>query len=383
MTKILIFENSSGMAHYTYKVCNGLAQFGENNSIFYMTDSDFLYKQYLSSKIKLVDTLLTFSPSVTNKLLWIINRVYVVLRNILARNKFINNNKIEVLNIQFTTPIIEQFFIKMLCKKVKVVLTVHDVVPPVKSFYWSMKSLKKIYDNCHLLVVHTEENKKQLQDLFNIPDEKIQIIHHGVDVEYHKKSKNECSKILGIPNDGITSFLFFGGIRAQKGLDDLIRAVNEIDVPCRLIIAGSMPYGESFDKYERLIKDQNKFVKHIGFIEEEKLDYYFQYVDAVVNPYKYFYSQSGVFMECIKYRKPIIASNVSSFKRFIDHYGIGIVVEPNDVNSLKNGLYKFINLPRTEIDRMILNLDIAAKDNSWESAARLYYNSFSKVYGNA
>ena len=88
-------------------------------------------------------------------------------------------------------------------------------------------------------------------------------------------------------------------------------------------------------------------------------------------------------MECIKYRKPIIASNVSSFKRFIDYYGIGIVVEPNDVNSLKNGLYKFINLPRTEIDRMILNLDIAAKDNSWESAARLYYNSFSKVYGNA
>ena len=48
---------------------------------------------------------------------------------------------------------------------------------------------------------------------------------------------------------------FYGGIREQKGLDDLIRALNGLH--CRLVIAGAMPHGESFEKYDTLIRQMD------------------------------------------------------------------------------------------------------------------------------
>lgn len=376
MANILIFENSSGMAHYTYKICNGLAGENRNDNLYYLTGSDFIYNKDLNQKVHLIKKLKCFDSSLPKGVFWIINRIFVVLQNLFLRHRIINKYNIDVLNIQFTVPVFDRLFIKLLKKRVKIVLTVHDVIPPVKSFYWSNKSLKSIYDSCHLLIVHSNENKKQLEEMFSIPSWKIKVIHHGVDTTFNRLDRDLCLKKLNIPNDDCRNMLFFGGIREQKGLDVLIRAINNIQTECRLIIAGAMPYGESFDKYEKLIEKQNRFIKRIEFIAPEDLDYYFGAADVVVNPYKYFYSQSGVFMESLKYRKPLIATDVSSFKSFINKYNIGFVVEPDDVNSLQEGIEKFLECTSDELQKFESRLEQAAFDNSWEQAAKLYHTVF-------
>lgn len=374
--KILLYENSSGFAQYTYKLCNALAIQYPEYEIHYLTDYKNIYLSDIVDTV-IVKPILKVPSSVKGKRIkWAINRLYVAVSNILIRNRYTKENNIDIVSIQSTLSTVDQFFIRSFCKKNVVVLTVHDVIPPIKSLYWSRRSLKKLYDTCKLLIVHSKNNEAQLIEQFNIERNKITVIHHGTDVSYKRISKQDCLEYLGIPNDGTPIVLFFGMIREQKGLDDFIRAMNDIEIPCRAIIAGAMPNGEHFTKYEELIKDKSKFNCFIKFIDEEDVDYLYQASDAVIFPYKYFSSQSGVFMQAIKYRKPIIATNVSSFKQYIDDYSIGVVSEPNDPDALKENIKHIVTLTDNEKEIITENFEKAAYDNSWGKAAMMYMHSF-------
>lgn len=373
--EILIYENSSGFANYSYKICNELSIMTQKK-ISYMTDKINIYLDDIDNGVNVMPILKNPSNIKTKRFFWFVNRVYVGICNIFIRNSYIKKNKVDVLNIQSTLSIFEQFFIKKIVKKVKVILTVHDVIPPIRSFYWSKKSLKKLYKAVSLLIVHSEENRKQLIEQFGIEESKIKIIHHGTDTEYNRIDKDECLDYFNINKDNSKLFLFFGLIREQKGLDVLITSIEKLKEPCRILIAGSMPNGESFEKYERLITKPERYVKMIKFIEEEEIDYLFQAVDAVVFPYKYFYSQSGVFMQCIKYRKPIIATDVSSFRQYIEKYEIGLIAKPNDYISLKQVLEQFILMSEEEVTRIEKNIEQASYENSWKKAAELYIKCF-------
>lgn len=369
--EILVYENSSGFANYSYKICNELANQSEQK-ITYITDDSNIYLEEINENVNKKPILKVPAKIKSKRILWITNRIYVGIYNIVQRNRYIKKNKVDILNIQSTLSVLEQFFIGGIIKKTKVILTVHDVIPPVRSFYWTKKSLKKLYKKVPLLIVHSEDNKRQLIEQFQIQENKIKVIHHGTDTKYTRINKDECYKNIGIKREESKLFLFFGQIREQKGLDTLISAVEKTKKTCRLLIAGAMPNGENFSKYQKLISKTERFVQMIQFIDESDVDYIFQAVDAVVFPYKYFYSQSGVFMQCIKYRKPIIATDVGSFKQYIEHYGIGIVAEPDNIESLAEALDKFALMSVDEIKSMENNLEVAAYENSWEKAAELY-----------
>ncbi|MBD9172079.1 MAG: glycosyltransferase, partial [Clostridiales bacterium] len=137
---------------------------------------------------------------------------------------------------------------------------------------------------------------------------------------------------MGIDNDKKV-LLFYGGIRESKGLDILLNALKGL--PVKLIIAGAMPYGEQFDKYQHII-NSNKIdtLQIIQFTEDSFRDVLFQVSDFLVLPYKEFYSQSGVFMQAIQYHLPIIATDVSSFKYYVEHYDIGYICAPNNIDNL-------------------------------------------------
>ena len=376
MANILVYENSSGFASYSYKLCNALVEIDKDNKYFYLTDSANIYLNEIDERVTVKADLLVPSNIKSKGLLWMINRLYVGISNILKRNNYIRKMEIEYLNIQSTLSVLDQFFLIFIPKRVKIITTAHDVIPPVKSFYWTRRSLKKLYFSSDLVIVHSLSNKKQLMEQFNYDEKKIVVIHHGVDTKYKKFSRDVCCSELNIPNDNIPFLLFFGMIREQKGLDILIKAINKVNSPCKLIIAGAMPHGESFQKYKTLMEDERKFICQIGFIEENKLDYLFQMANVVVFPYKYFLSQSGVFMECLKYGKPVIATDVSSFRQYIEEYKMGLVAIPNDVDDLASKIENYLSLSDEEKKLFRNNLEKAAMDNSWEKAAELYLKVF-------
>lgn len=374
--KILIYENTSGFSSYTHKLCNALYHYSNSDEIVYVTSTDNDYIKNVDSNIRIVNILKTYSTKEKNSIQWMFNRIWVSLQNILIRNKIVRQEKPDVISIQCTIPVIDRYLFGKMKKYAKVVYTVHDVIPPIKSFYWSISSLKSIYHQADHLVVHTNGNQEDLIREFGIDISKISVIHHGTDINYRKLDKTICRKEIGIL-DNKPTVLFYGLIRPQKGLDILIEALKGLDA--NLVIAGAMPTGENFEKYEKCIKDAGiKSYNFIEFVSEEFTEKLYQGCDWVVLPYRYFYSQSGVFMQSIQYRKPVIATDVSSFQEYLEKYQFGLLCKSNDVSDLHEKMKYAFSHPDLQ-EKFSVNAEQAAIQNSWDKSADLHNQLFKKI----
>lgn len=126
--------------------------------------------------------------------------------------------------------------------------------------------------------------------------------------------------------------LFFGLVRAYKGLDLLIDAFADERLrkyPVKLIVAGEFyddpkPYLEQIEKHclQDLIIIENQY------INDDEVKYYFNAADIVVQPYKSA-TQSGVTQVAYHFEKPILVTNVGGLGEIIPNGKVGYVVEPN------------------------------------------------------
>lgn len=367
--KIVVSEYSSGFADYSHVLCNELAKDRGIDELIYLTDENNFYMGQLDQRIKAIMLFRGFASDAQHRkgsVLWLWNRFCVALLNCMRRNRFIKKERPDAVLIQATLARFDCHFLQAIRKTTKVVLVVHDVLVPTESMSWSKKALKKMYRNADILTVHSMTNKEQLINFFGIDEKKITVIPHGVKSTYNKRDRTECRNKINIKGDKKV-LLFYGGIRQSKGLDILIKALRGIE--CTLVIAGKPPYGETFDEYKKLIIDNRiDTIEHIEFTEDDFRDVLFQASDYLVLPYREFYSQSGVFMQAIQYRLPIIATDVSSFGEYIMKYDIGFIARPNDVDSL----HRTIQVALAENKDYEENMQRAVAENCWEVAAGLY-----------
>ena len=367
--KIILSEYSSGFSDYSYLLCNELACDSEITNLVYLSDENNPYMGQINDRVCKIKLFSAFKADKAHKkgsIRWALNRYITSVRNCKRRNRFVLQEKPDSLLIQATLSKFDSKYLKALKGKTKIILTVHDVIVPTSSKSWDIKSLKKMYDIADVLVVHSKTNAEQLHDMFYIPFEKIKVIPHGIKSEYRKLDKQYCREKLNI-HDNKRILLFYGNIRESKGLDILIQALKGVN--CRLIIAGSPFYGETFDAYRKLI-EENKIctTEFIEFTDDAFRDILFQASDFLVLPYKEFYSQSGVFMQGIQYHLPIIATDVSSFREYIEHYGIGFIANANDSQNLHDVIVAALK----NTEDYEANMCVAVKENSWETVGAKY-----------
>ncbi len=370
--KVWLYEGSEGFTSYSAPLCAALAQY-LNMDVHLITVRD---NPMLSSDIQTFQILYSYDSQIENKntAKWMFNRVWISLINILKRNHLIRKHKPDLLSIQFTIPVIDQYFLPRLKRYCKLIYTVHDVIPPNKSRFWTMKSLNRLYHAVERIIVHSETNKKQLINQFGVASDKIDVIHHGLETEYEQLDRSSCRYAIGVDDD-TPVILFYGSIREQKGLDDLIRALSGLH--CRLVIAGAMPHGESFEQYDALIQQTDISVhKIIDYVSDEQTNSLFQAADIVALPYKYFYSQSGVFMQAIQYGKFILATDVSSFGEYIRKWKLGCLCEPENIESIRSAVVELCQWIRAGVVNEFA--DAARDENSWERSAELHIRVFER-----
>lgn len=144
--------------------------------------------------------------------------------------------------------------------------------------------------------------------------------------------------------------LFFGFIRAYKGLDLLLDAfadpwLKQNDV--KLIVAGEF-YGDSapyLSKIEQLgIAD--KVVLCTDFIPDGEVNRYFSAADIVAQPYKTA-TQSGVTQIAFHFEKAMLVTNVGGLAEIVPDGKIGYVVEP-DKKPIADALRNFFEKNKRE-----------------------------------
>ncbi len=150
-----------------------------------------------------------------------------------------------------------------------------------------------------------------------------------------KVGREEALAALGLDSE-TRYLLFFGFIRAYKGLDLLIKAFADKRLRNRklkLLIAGE--FYENDVPYRQLIKLydlENEVIIHDHFIRDSEVADYFGVADLVVQPYKTA-TQSGVTQIAFHYEKPMLVTDVGGLREIIADRKCGYVVppEPGDI----------------------------------------------------
>jgi len=178
-----------------------------------------------------------------------------------------------------------------------------------------------------------------------------------------------------------TVFLFFGMLRKDKGIELLFKAVAGLEGKWQLVIAGP-----SYDRTESDLREQiswfgiaDKVFLDVRYIPEAEVQPYFAAADALVLPYygrNYRGNYGPMFLGC-GYGKPLIVSDVGEMGYLVRRCNLGYAVAPDDVVALREGLQRFIDLPREAREKMSANSGRLGEECSFSNMAKLLSSTYS------
>ena len=167
--------------------------------------------------------------------------------------------------------------------------------------------------------------------------------HYGILLD-----RNEALQKIGLDHN-CKYVLFFGLVRAYKGLDLLIDAFADEKLRnsnIKLIVAGEFYQDENI--YRKQISDlgiEDKIIIHNEFIPDDKVNLYFSAADIVAQTYKST-TQSGVTQIAFHFEKPMLVTNVGGLGEIVINGKSGYVVEPK-ANEIADALSDFFDKERS------------------------------------
>ena len=247
---------------------------------------------------------------------------------------------------------------------------VHD---PVRDFvvgprWWHRWSIAAGFSFIREAFVHSPI---VLETVRPMPQLRTTVVPHGP-YKYppSNRSRTTIRNELALPADAKV-LLAFGHIRDGKNLHLVIEAM--VKFPALYLIVAGRPQSESskpgayYQDVARRCEVAARCRWLLDYIPDEDVSGLFEASDIVLLTYsRSFHSASGVLNTALSFRKPIIASSGDgTLKDQVQHYRLGIWVEPDDSNAICEGLSAVLTRP--------INPDWAGyeRDNSWSANAAL------------
>ncbi len=179
---------------------------------------------------------------------------------------------------------------------------------------------------------------------------------------------------LGL-DPGFTYFLYFGFIRAYKGLDLLLEAFADERLRSqnvKLIVAGE--FYESPDRYNRIIRERNlspHLVLLTRFIRNDGVRFLFSAAQLVTQTYHHA-TQSGVTQIGFHYHTPMLVTNVGGLAELVDHDRSGYVCPPNPEKIADHMIDFLLNKRYSEMSAQVA---VKKQEFSWEEFVRKLLSS--------
>ncbi|MGB0368749.1 MAG: glycosyltransferase, partial [Flavobacteriales bacterium] len=199
---------------------------------------------------------------------------------------------------------------------VPVVAILDNVVPHEKRI--GDKPFTKYFINqCNAFVAMSGSVLDDLQKFDS--DKPRKLLYHPVYDHFGEAvEKNMARKHLGL-SENSKIILFFGIIRKYKGLKLLLEALAKVEDKgdLKLVVAGE--FYDSQEQYTKLIADlglENNVIVHAGFVDKNKVRYYFCAADLVAQPYLTA-TQSGVTQIAYHYNTPMLVTNVGGLPEMV------------------------------------------------------------------
>ena len=197
--------------------------------------------------------------------------------------------------------------------------------------------------------------------------------HYG-----EQMTHEEACQALGL-NPENQYMLFFGLVRAYKGLDLLLEAFGKVkdQLPkLQLIIAGE--FYEDEEKYRTQIANNrltDRVVIKNEFIADADLRKYFGAANLIVQPYKSA-TQSGVTQVAFHFEKPMLVTDVGGLGEIVHDHKMGYAVQPN-AEAIAEAIIDYYTQNRQANYTEYL---IAQKENySWAKLVESFTSIYNKI----
>ena len=269
------------------------------------------------------------APRVDGNLRWASSRVHTYLARAQRRARVVGSGQFDVCHIAFLNQYTDLIELRRLARKVPIVTTIHDVLPhhsrlPTQA---QLRVLTALYRSCGTIVVHHDDVASELRDRFAISPDRVHVVPHWVSPFRDPDDRRVLS-----PEPTV---LCFGTLRANKGIPELLRAIEQIGPAAgiRFRIAGR---GDAAleSAVTRAAARLPQLDAEINWITPERKRELLHQADLMVLPYTAFSSQSGVLHDAFGAHLPAIVSDVGALRSSVEHSGAGWVVEPGSVEAL-------------------------------------------------
>jgi len=197
-------------------------------------------------------------------------------------------------------------------------------------------------ENADKIIGVSKLMKEDIIKYFNVPPEKVEVIHNGIDLNKwkHTPISDSLKKEYGIKDDYI---LFVGRPTPQKGMEYLVDAADEIPVQ---IVFGAV--GADTKEYEDRMKEKVKTKKNIVWINKllKEEEYIQLYSSAKVFVCPSIYEPFGIInLEAMACKTPVVASATGGILEVVIPEKTGILVEPANPKQIASAVNRLLKDP--------------------------------------
>ncbi|GAB3197488.1 glycosyltransferase involved in cell wall biosynthesis [Pontibacter aydingkolensis] len=258
------------------------------------------------------------------------------------------------------------------------ILAITDNVVPHEKRPGDIPFTKYFLKACHGFITMSRSVQQDLEQ-FEPKKPSVYLPHPLYDNFGAAETKEEACEALGLDSK-YNYILFFGFIRAYKGLDILLKALDDGQLKflpnLRLIVAGE--FYEDATPYQQLIAElnlQEKLVLRTDFIPNSEVRHYFCAADLVVQPYKHA-TQSGVTQVAYHFDKPMVVTKVGGLAELVPDREVGYVTAP-EPKAIADAIFRFYTSGDAPV--LIQNITKYKKRFSWQRFVQAIWELAEKV----
>jgi starch synthase len=248
---------------------------------------------------------------------------------------------------------------------IPLVITVHSLEPlrPWKreqlggGYDFSLWVEKTALEMADAVIAVSQETKRDILSLFDVSEERISVIHNGIDLAEYKSTRDPAVlRALGVDPER-PYILFVGRITRQKGIVHLVRAVRHLDPGYQVVLcAGAPDTPEIAAEMQQAVTFARRH--HDGIIWIEKMvsrpEAIALYSGASVFVCPSIYEPFGIInLEAMACGTPVVASAVGGIKEVVLDGETGFLVP----------LEQMSESPFEATDPEAYSADLAAKIN--------------------
>jgi glycosyltransferase involved in cell wall biosynthesis len=230
-----------------------------------------------------------------------------------------------------------------------------------------LASLRRLFHDSDVLLPNTSAEALLLQQIFDIPKDKVRVIPNAVDPVFAKASKGPFVEKYGLDD----FILFTGRIEKRKNVLGLIRAFKKTSLNTKLVIIGKIAEYEYYKKCKAEANRNVVFIPEIGKDDQGLLRSAYKAARVMALP-SYYETPGLSALEGGLAGANIVITEIGGTR---DYFGKDAwYVNPFNLNSIADALAEAYNAKKS--DKLANHIK---KSYTWKAAAKATLKAYKEI----